>query len=473
MRQRSLLVTLGSLAGAGALWGCLAAFFASSALATTTASPFAIGGARVLSAAESPWAVHVEMSLNGSTAEAACSGSIIDANRVLTAGHCTYKEVLPWSEYEVRAGITNLSPDDQAQEQGRKVTRVRRHPYYVANTSVRDVAILEVSPPFDFSTPFVQPVPIAAPDVSPSAGESLRFFGWGQTAPDEYSPEMHSLTQTKLRGWQCPRPWQGRPSFSCQRSATGSACKSDSGAGLVAGSAPILVATVAAAEGNCVPGAINGGPDLTSPEISRWLRGDETPPRAPQARTIPGLAGSIRAKGTARCVAAQWSGSAQLTTAFVDPTTGQTLQEGTSPRFRPTPSQVGNQIACVSIATNAGGRSEILSSNQARVAPALPVRRATQLVKVVNRARRGERWLIVLHVRAPLRSAHARVTWSTADCRSCRLRKRITLRRKVTLTSPRIISHRRSLLELRLPRVETSRAIYRSGALRLRFPPPR
>jgi hypothetical protein len=464
-------MAVGSLAGAGALWGCIAAFFAGVALATPTASPLSIGGAGVLSATKSPWAVHVEMFLDGSADPAACSGSIIDARRVLTAGHCTYKEVVPWSAYRVRAGITDLSPDGQDQEQRRKVIHVHRHPYYVANTNVRDVAILEVSPPFDFSTPFVQPVSIAAPNASPPAGSGLLFFGWGRTAPDEYSPELHSLSQTKLRGWQCPRAWQGRPSFSCQRSATGSACKSDSGAGLVTGSAPTLVATVAVAEGNCVRGAINGGPDLTSPEISRWLEGDEAPPRAPTARTSPVLAGSVRAKGAARCVPAQWSESAQLTTAFVDPTTGQIFQEGGSPRFQPGLEQVGDQIACVSIATNAGGRSEVLSSHQVRVGPALPNLRATKLVEVVSRTRRREHWLIALRAKAPLRGAHARVTWSAAGCKSCRLRKRIALGRKVTLISPRVISHRRGLLELRLPKVETRRAIYRAGTLRLRLPP--
>lgn len=460
-----------SLAGASALLGCLAAFFATVALASTPPAPFAIGGTGVPSTVDAPWAVHVEMFLAGSTEEAGCSGSIIGVNRVLTAGHCTYKEDVPYTSYEVRAGITNLSPDGQAREQRRKVTSVLRHPYYVANTNVRDVAILEVSPPFDFSTPFVQPISIAAANASPSAGAGLRFFGWGQTAPDRYSPEMHSLAQTKLRGWQCPRAWQGRPSFSCQRSATGSACVSDSGAGLVTGQAPTLVATVAVADGYCVRGAVNGGPDLTSPEISRWLEGDQAPPRAPQARTSPVLAGSARAKETARCEPAEWSESAQLTTAFVDPTTAQVLQEGPSPRFRPSPEQIGGQLACVSIATNAGGRSEILSSNQVQIAPALPVLRATKLVKVVNRTRRGERWRIALRVKAPLRGARARVTWSPPGCSRCRLRRGIVLRRKMTLISPPMASHRSGRLGLRLPRVKTSRTIYRAGTLKLRLPP--
>jgi hypothetical protein len=368
VRQRSLIVTsVRVLVGAGALASCVAAFFATFALAPSTAAPLSSGGSGVLSTVEAPWAVHVEMFLAGSTADASCSGSIIDATRVLTAGHCTYKEDVPYTSYVVRAGITELSPDGQRQEQRRKVAQVRRHPYYVANTSVRDVAILEVSPPFDFSTPFVQPVPIAGSNTPPPAGAGLRFFGWGQTGPDEFSPEMHSLAQTKLRGWQCPKPWQGRPSFSCQRSATGSACVSDSGSGLVTGSAPILVAMVAVAEGDCVRGAKNGGPDLTSPEISLWLQGDETPPRAPAAKAAPVLTGSVRARGTARCAGARWSKRARITTAFVNLNTGRALQEGRSRRFRIGSRQVGDRIACVSIATNAGGRSEALSSNRVRV----------------------------------------------------------------------------------------------------------
>lgn len=463
---------IGSLTGAGALWVCVALLFATAAGATATVSPLSIGGSGVLSSAQAPWAVHVEMFLEGSTEDAGCSGSIIDANRVLTAGHCTYKEVTPYTSYVIRAGITDLSPDNQPEEQRRKVSRVRRHPYYVANTNVRDVAILEVSRPFDLSTPYVKPVAVAAANTSPPAGSGLRFFGWGQTAPDEYSPELHSLAQTKLRGWQCPKAWQGRPSFSCQRSATGSACISDSGAGLVTGSAPTLVATVAVAEGYCVRGALNGGPDLTSPEISRWLEGDESPPRAPQAKTSAYLTGSVRENGTARCEAAQWSEGAQLTTAFVDPATGQILQEGPSSRFRPTAEQVGDRLACVSIATNAGGRSEILSSNQVKIPPASPVLRATKLVRVVDRSRRQDRWLVALRVKAPLRGARARVTWSAPDCKSCPLRKRITLERKATLTSPPV-SDGRAILKLRLPKVETSRAVYRAGTFRLRLPPPR
>jgi hypothetical protein len=323
----------------------------------------AIGGSGVASATEAPWSVHVKMSDGGSEA-AACSGSIIDSTRILTAGHCiTNEKSLPWNRYDVRAGITSLRPTGVPQEQLREVVSIRTHPFYTTNTFVQDVALLEVSPPFNFSTPYVQPIGVSAFGAGPFS--MVRFFGWGNIAPETFSFDEHRLDLKQLQQWQCPAEWQGFPSFSCFRSERGAPCSGDSGAGVAGGDPSRLFATISISL--CAPGAIIGGTDLRSPEIHDWLMGAEVPPRAPEARTYPLLRGRARVGATIHCEAGAWTGMPRLRTAFVEPDRHRVLQRGRSTEFEIPRGSLRRKIACVSIASNAGGRTEIRSSNERRV----------------------------------------------------------------------------------------------------------
>jgi hypothetical protein len=321
----------------------------------------ATGALGVTSAADAPWSAHIAMTRPGSEVGGACSGSILDANRVLTAGHCiTSEDEVPWPEFEVRAGITSLGEGAPGEEQSREAVRVTSDPFYTTETYIHDVAIVEVEPPFDFSTPYVQPIQIAPRRIEPTS--NVGFFGWGDIAPEGFSPEEHRLEVTPIRQWQCPTELQGDPSFSCLRSAVGSSCPGDSGAGVVEGEPPQLLVSVSL--GPCTLGGLTSGTDLTSPEIRDWLAGDPNPPRAPEGRSYPQLRGVVRVGTQVRCVAGGWSGTPRLGAAFVEIRRGRILQEGRSSSFKIPRSMLHRKIACVSVASNAGGRTEMRSSNE-------------------------------------------------------------------------------------------------------------
>lgn len=338
----------------------VALFAVAIALGMAQASFAAIGSSDVVSATEAPWSVHIEMTRPGSEVGGACSGSILDANRVLTAGHCiTNDDEALWPDFEVRAGTTKLDGTTEGQEQVRDAVRVTPHPFYVSDSYVQDVAVLEVEPPFDLSTPYVQPISIANSEARPH--HNVRFFGWGDIAPETFSSDEHQLELTPLRQWQCPAELQGDPSFSCLRSATGSSCPGDSGSGVVGGNPPHLFVSMSL--GSCTPGGIIGGTDLTSPEIRAWLAGNPEPPRAPEGRTYPLVRRRARVGTYVRCESGSWTGHPSLSTAFVDPSRGRVLQEGRSLEFKVPRTMLHHRIACISIASSAGGRTEMRSSN--------------------------------------------------------------------------------------------------------------
>lgn len=332
-----------------------------------------IGGVPVTSSAEAPWSVKLDMSRPGTQPgtelRGECSGSIISPTQVLTAGHCAGAEGIPWDRWIVRAGISRLSPLGAPTEQVSEVTAVSTPALYISDTYVRDVALLEVDPPFDLSTGSVESISLAEPGTDPPG--SLSYYGWGDIAPGVTSAEERRLDLTSMPEWRCPSHFQGLPSFACMQPTDGGVCPGDSGSGVVGGNPPRLFATISVTPSEyapCTAGVVVGGSDLTSPAINAFLRGTPIVSKAPEARRVPRLRGRARAGRTVTCESAGWSPPGTgLLTAFVVPSSGRVLQEGNSRNFEIPPWLPGRQIACVSIAVDEGGRTEIRSTNDPRV----------------------------------------------------------------------------------------------------------
>jgi Trypsin len=427
-----------------------------------------IGGQPVASATEAPWSVHLTMSRPDTDLVGGCSGSIIDATHILTAAHCTYLEgEEPWLNYVARAGITALYPPEQSGEQVREAVEVRRHPYFVG-APVRDVAVLRVEPPFDLAPPNVEAIAVTGSSASPNA--SLRLFGWGLTGPESFDGQEHSLDVATLEQWRCPA-FEGVPSILCGRAPAGSPCPGDSGGGFV-GSGPAVYATTSVTIGpRCSAGAETGNVDLGSPEIRRWLEGDESPPRAPESIFYATIGGRKAAGRKARCSSDIWSGEPTLLTAFVEPDSGEVLQRGASSTYVLRASDIGHRVKCVSIAINAGGTTEIGSYNQFRVvAPRGPTLRSARLVRSLRHRRRGERWQVVLVAEPGAVGHSARVTWTERDCGGCRGAQRVRVHQRTRLLSPPLGGDGPVTLRLKMPRIHYVGLTYRASTLVVRLP---
>ncbi|GHG90876.1 hypothetical protein GCM10012319_51240 [Comamonas sp. KCTC 72670] len=130
---------------------------------------------------DNPWQVF----LKDAQGRAFCSGSILDERWILTAAHCLYDDdgnyELP---YLVVAGRTHQS--ETSQGQARLVYDAIPYPAYSPLRKDKDVALLYLTTPLDFSTPTVKPISIAT-DVDESSrvmapGVVARAAGWGRVS---------------------------------------------------------------------------------------------------------------------------------------------------------------------------------------------------------------------------------------------------------------------------------------------------
>lgn len=429
-----------------------------------------IGGQVVPSPREAPWSVLLFIDEGDRFGE--CSGSIVDAAHVVTAGHCTFDEAKarrPLDAYTVVAGIADASDGgDRSEEQVREVSSVRVPSGYAPEELGGDVAVLRVEPPFDLSPAGVAAIATVGENAGPIAGSTARLFGWGQVDGGRLDGRLHRLDQGLLERWQCA---SGVPSLLCAWSPTGAACLGDSGGGLVTPtSSPALLGVsshVIFPTSACAVGGLTIYADLSTPEAHAWLAGDETPPQAPSTSQNPLLWGELVSGGKAICNTPQWTGSPATGTTFLYSTPGsystQIVQRGSSNRYDLGPRDVGRRLVCVSVATNAGGTTEAASWR-----PILIGGRSSELIDVREANRRGRRWRVRLGVAPSLRGERLRATWTGPSCAACPSARPIVIERRTRLVSPPM-SGRRARLALRLPGLAVGEIPYRGSTLRVRL----
>ncbi|NUT47392.1 MAG: serine protease [Saccharothrix sp.] len=134
----------------------------------TGVSPYVVGGSRV-STSTYPWVVY----LASSTGSQFCGGTLVKANKVVTAAHCV-------------AGRTAASTrvvhgrDDKQSTAGTvaTVTSIWRHPSYTTATAGYDVAVLTLGT--SISSTYL---PLATPSDTAlyAAGTNATILGWGAT----------------------------------------------------------------------------------------------------------------------------------------------------------------------------------------------------------------------------------------------------------------------------------------------------
>lgn len=90
------------------------------------------------------WGWMVALSLNFSSL---CGGAIISSSWILTAAHCTFR-------YRAREIIVSAGSNElYIGTQWRRASRIINHPSFNGQEAVNDIALIQVSVPFDMTDP--------------------------------------------------------------------------------------------------------------------------------------------------------------------------------------------------------------------------------------------------------------------------------------------------------------------------------
>jgi hypothetical protein len=359
------------------------------AFVTGAAARTAVVGGAAIEIQQAPW--HVALLQNRGSRFTLCGGAIIDAQRVVTAGHCVFDQAgqpASAASLTVRAGVSNfVTPRASDSQQTRTVVSFRIHPGYVFSStgSPDDIAVLTLDAPLDFGGPAVKPIALPSSDLSLAAGDSVSVAGFGRQASNA-DPDG---TLNRLDGMLADPATCGSNNavVLCASSTVSSVCSGDSGSALTIGSGSTLIGVASTGSLSCRPGGIATYTSLAAPEILRFVQGEESPPTAPRRMQRPVLTSpeAMQIGQTLACSGGEWSGSPTLSYAFVDSQTEVMLQTGPAATYVFRASDLGRTFACRVSATNTGGTG--VSESE----PTLqPVRSSAQVRAPAVAARRGQ-----------------------------------------------------------------------------------
>jgi len=339
-------------------------------------SPAVVGGMQI-SITQAPWAVAVTAIVSAEKVNH-CSGSILNETEVLTAAHCVYDEagnrIAPASIY-IQAGVSDFKAPE-AEEQLIRVKEVRVHPYYVripgaTQANPDDVAVLELEKPITLGARAepIAPTPVGS---SPSEGSGVDIAGFGEEDPltEELNGTLNLIGMNIVPSETCGG--EADALFVCARAPDGSVCFGDSGSGLtVPGSPATLTGVTNTVEDKCANGALAGFANVSAPEIYDFvILNDKTPPRAPRGGAGLTIRGVLMVGHTLTCEPGSWTNSPTVTYTYIDSTSGEVLQTGSSDTYSLTAADVGRTILCEVQAANAGGTAVVRTMALQAVEPA-------------------------------------------------------------------------------------------------------
>ena len=219
----------------------------------------------------------------------AVGGSILNAETILTAAHCTdhegsiegYKVPSEEAEIIVVAGASHglrfvnegFNPEPESTRQLRSVSNVRRDPYYAVSPEIRDdAAVLKLTKPLELSPEKdAAAIPLVPAGATPAPGTTLSISGYGKEEGAEgpghnSNGNLYSTNLTAISSDAC-RAGVGLNSavLLCAVSPSSSTCQGDSGGPLTEGGVQVGIVDFGAKE--CPVGVPDVFTNIAAPEI--------------------------------------------------------------------------------------------------------------------------------------------------------------------------------------------------------------
>ena len=141
-----------------------------------------------------PWMVSVDFNLlNESISN--CGGAILSDIFLITAASClqSYTEHIQY--ITIKAGIHNIINGNDTTEQNRSVLQIIVHPDYSPLNFVNDLALVRVTPPFDFNSASVSNISLSS--LTSVENMNLIIIGWGilnQSNPNVPAANLQQVT---------------------------------------------------------------------------------------------------------------------------------------------------------------------------------------------------------------------------------------------------------------------------------------
>lgn len=244
------------------------------------AAAFAVVDGKTVPITAAPWTVEVwEPAGKGEPRYAACTGVIIDARHILTAGHCVMAgnsaTALQASAFRIEAGVSNFRhPLKSDHRQSRAVSAVRAMPGYTAtgnylDSVTHDLAVLTLSRPLDLHGQDARAAYLPRANApGPSRESRLVIAGFGYEEPHAGVAYANGTLNEAVNPQAQESCSTG--TFLCIF-IRGNTCWGDSGLGAVEpGARPIVVGILSEGVANCAPGP-DGFVSLSGPAAWRFI----------------------------------------------------------------------------------------------------------------------------------------------------------------------------------------------------------